>query len=66
MCALQFTNFKPSSGITIIDLLRDHLGDLNVPILGGLPLGHGYSPLSVPIGSMAILDTAARKLIIEQ
>ncbi|MET3579942.1 muramoyltetrapeptide carboxypeptidase [Mesorhizobium robiniae] len=62
----QFTNFKPSSGITIIDLLRDHLGDLNVPILGGLPLGHGYSPLSVPIGSMALLDTAARKLIIEQ
>lgn len=62
----QFTNFKPSGGITIIDLLRDHLAHLNVPILGGLPLGHGKNPLSVLIGSMAFLDTASRKLIINR
>jgi muramoyltetrapeptide carboxypeptidase len=62
----QFTKFNPSGRLTIIDLLRDHLGQLNVPILGGLPLGHGKSPLSILIGSMAFLDTAARKLIVNR
>jgi muramoyltetrapeptide carboxypeptidase len=31
----QFTKFKPSKGITIVSLLRDHLSRLGVPILGG-------------------------------
>lgn len=62
----QFTNFNPSGGITIIDLLQDHLNHLNVPILGGLPLGHGKSPLSVLIGAVASLDTASRQLIINR
>ncbi|MNY64629.1 L,D-carboxypeptidase A [compost metagenome] len=61
----QFTSFKPSGGITIIDLLRDHLAHLNVPILGGLPLGHGKSPLSAPIGARAFLDADQRKLVID-
>jgi muramoyltetrapeptide carboxypeptidase len=58
----QFTRFKPSKGITIVDLLGDHLGRLGVPILGGLPLGHGDCPLTVPVGAMAVLDTAAATL----
>ena len=62
----QFTKFKPSGGLTIIDLLRDHLGRLNVPVLGGLPLGHGDRPLTVPVGSMALLDTASRTLTIRR
>jgi muramoyltetrapeptide carboxypeptidase len=37
----QFEKCQPSKGITVVDLLRDHLNDLNVPILGGLPdVGH--------------------------
>ena len=53
----QFTDcFKPIDGFTVIDLLRDHLGQLKVPILGGLPLGHGYQPVSTLVGSMASLD----------
>jgi muramoyltetrapeptide carboxypeptidase len=60
----QFTKFKPSGSLTIVDLLRDHLGSLDVPILGGLPLGHGDCPLSVPTGSTAFLDTASRTLIV--
>lgn len=53
----QFTKFAPSSGgLTVIDLLRDHFGRVGVPILGGLPLGHGELPLPVPVGATAILD----------
>lgn len=43
---------------TAIDVLRDRLSRLNVPILGGLPLGHGENTESVPLGTLATLDTA--------
>lgn len=58
----QFTGFEMNRRFTIVDLLRDHLGTLCVPILGGLPLGHGDIPLSFPVGAMACLDTASRTL----
>jgi muramoyltetrapeptide carboxypeptidase len=48
-----------------IDVLYDQLGDLGVPVLGGLPIGHGPHPLTVPIGTIATLDTGARTLTIE-
>jgi muramoyltetrapeptide carboxypeptidase len=60
----QFTKFSPSKGITIVELLRDHLSRLGVPILGGLPFGHGPEPLSVPLGAGATIDAAARTLTI--
>ena len=53
----QFTDcFKPIDGFTLVDLLRDHLEQLKVPILGGLPLGHGHQPQSTLVGSVAFLD----------
>jgi muramoyltetrapeptide carboxypeptidase len=41
---------------TAIDVLRDRLRPLHVPILGGLPLGHGDNTESVPLGTEATLD----------
>jgi len=61
----QFTKFNPSKGITIIGLLRDHLSRLGVPILGGLPLGHGDHPATVPLGATAVLDAKAGTLTVE-
>jgi len=48
----QFTD----SASGTIGTLRDHLGRLGVPLLGGLPLGHGATPLNVPVGPQALLD----------
>lgn len=48
-----------------IDVLYDQLGELGVPVLGGLPIGHGPHPLTVPLGTMATLDTRARTLTVE-
>jgi muramoyltetrapeptide carboxypeptidase len=48
-----------------IDVLYDQLGNLGAPVLGGLPIGHGPHPLTVPLGTMATLDTKARTLTIE-
>lgn len=55
-----------SSGTwTTIDVLRDRLGRLGVPILGGLPLGHGQRPLAIPVGTRAVLDADAGTLTVE-
>jgi muramoyltetrapeptide carboxypeptidase len=58
----QFTDFKPSGTLTIVDLLRDHLAPLNVPILGGLPLGHGKGSQRVPLGCHTVLDASLREI----
>jgi len=49
---------------TAIDVLRDRLHRLNVPILGGLALGHGNNTESVPLGTMATLDANAGTLTV--
>ena len=43
-------------GVDITTVLADRLGPLDVPILGGLPLGHGDNPRSVPLGTQATLN----------
>ncbi len=58
----QFSGFASSKGVTIVDLLRDRLSPLGVPILGGLPLGHGDRPVTVPIGTEAVLDASCGTL----
>ncbi|MGH3648876.1 MAG: S66 peptidase family protein [Micromonosporaceae bacterium] len=50
---------------TISELLRDRLGDLGVPVLGGLPLGHGTGQLTIPLGVPATIDTTAATLTVE-
>lgn len=50
---------------SFIDVLRDQLGELGVPVLGGLPIGHGPSPRTIPLGTLATLDTASGTLTIE-
>ncbi len=38
----QFTDcFHPVDGFTVVDLLRGHLQHFKIPILGGVPVGHG-------------------------
>jgi muramoyltetrapeptide carboxypeptidase len=60
----QFTRFEPHGNWTIIDVLRDHLNRWDVPILGGLPIGHGKSPQTVPIGTKAVLDADSGTLCV--
>ena len=49
---------------TEIDILRDRFGHLGVPILGGLPIGHGKNPIALPIGTMSTLDADAGTLTV--
>lgn len=50
---------------TEIDVLSDRLAKLNVPILGGLPIGHGANPVALPIGTPAYLDADPQTLTIQ-
>lgn len=56
----QYTDCEPDGTTqgswTAIDVLRDRLHRLDVPILGGLPIGHGPYPRAVPVGTQALLN----------
>lgn len=58
----QFTGCVDEWPMSVVDVLVDRLGDLGVPVLGGLPVGHGQAALSVPVGVPATLDVAAGTL----
>lgn len=49
---------------TLDDVLRDRLGGLKVPVVAGLPFGHGDYNATLPIGAHAILDANAGDLIL--
>jgi muramoyltetrapeptide carboxypeptidase len=52
----QFTDCADGWGVTVADVLAERLGGLGVPVLGGLPIGHGTGQLTVPVGTPATLD----------
>ena len=52
----QYTDCGTASSWTAIDVLHDRLGMLGVPILGGLPIGHGTNPIAIPVGTKTELD----------
>ncbi|GIJ43428.1 peptidase S66 [Virgisporangium aliadipatigenens] len=45
--------------------IRDRVADLGVPVLGGLPIGHGSGQLTVPLGTTAFLDAESGTLTVE-
>jgi muramoyltetrapeptide carboxypeptidase len=55
----QFTECGEVGGV-----LAERLGPLGVPILGGLPVGHGEQHLAVPLGTDAVMDTDAGTLTV--
>lgn len=59
----QFTDINPSGSWTIVDLLRQHLEPLDLPILGGLPLGHAENSHSFPLGRLSRLDGGAGVMV---
>lgn len=54
----QFTKFDDYTdhGWNLVDVMNDRLSHLGIPVLGGLPLGHGLDPYSVSLGTPAVLD----------
>jgi muramoyltetrapeptide carboxypeptidase len=51
---------------TLEDVLEQRLGDLGVPVLYGLPVGHGETLSTLSLGVRATLDADARTLTIDE
>jgi len=60
----QFTDCADGWEVSVADVLAERLGDLGVPVLGGLPIGHGVGQLTVPVGVPATLDSEAGTLTV--
>ncbi|MEV0896070.1 LD-carboxypeptidase [Actinoplanes sp. NPDC049802] len=63
----RFTGCEPGryAGVTAAQVLAGHLGGLGVPVLGGLPIGHGEQQTAVGLGVPAVLDADAGTLTVE-
>jgi muramoyltetrapeptide carboxypeptidase len=61
----QFTDCADDWPVTVAEVLAERLGDLGVPVLGGLPIGHGHGQLTVPVGTPATVDVEAGTLTVE-
>lgn len=48
-----------ANGWTLDDVMSDWLDRLGVPVLGGLPLGHGRNPATVPFGTTTTIDPSS-------
>jgi muramoyltetrapeptide carboxypeptidase len=60
--------FQPSfdSTLSLGEVIDDILGDLKVPILSGLTIGHADDQLTIPLGLTATLDADKGELIVEE
>ena len=56
----------PNTGGTIspAHVLAERLSSLGIPVLGGLPVGHGDANQAVPLGTQAVLDADAGTLLV--
>jgi muramoyltetrapeptide carboxypeptidase len=61
----QFTDCADGWKTTAEDVLEELLAPLGVPVLGGLPIGHGDQHVAVGVGVPAVLDADARTLSVE-
>ena len=53
-----------ASGWTLADVVSGWLDRLGVPVLGGLPIGHGRNPATVPLGTRTTIDPAAGRMTV--
>lgn len=59
-----FTACGESGGLTVEEVLERHLRPLGVPVLAGLPLGHGHVQSALPLGVACRLDAGAGTLTV--
>jgi muramoyltetrapeptide carboxypeptidase len=48
------------------EVIADRLGDLGVPVMTGLPVGHGEENLALPVGVKAFLDATGGTLSLKE
>jgi len=54
------------NSLSIEQVIRDRLGDLKIPVLKGLMIGHIDDIATLPIGAQVTLDASKKRLILDQ
>jgi muramoyltetrapeptide carboxypeptidase len=65
----RFSQCEPPANIpsfSVLEVLRDRLSDLNIPIVSDLPFGHDGDNAALPVGVMAKLDADQGILAIQR
>jgi muramoyltetrapeptide carboxypeptidase len=58
--------FNPTSTYGYSETIQNLLGDLGIPVLSGLTIGHTSDQLTLPMGAKATLDADRKVLIVEE
>jgi len=59
----QLTNCYSNPGDqTMADVLRSRVGGRGVPVLAGIPAGHGHDQRTIPLGAKVVVDASAGEL----
>jgi len=67
LSALIIGQLEDCGDMEIINsMLQERLGSLTIPVVTGLPVGHGNENISLPLGLPAVLDTERMLLKIEE
>ena len=67
LAGCEWDNFKTAPrSKTLEEVLTGRLGELGVPVLYNLPLGHGASLATLPLGVQATVDAEANTLTIDE
>lgn len=54
------------NSLSIEEVIKERLGDLNIPVLKGLMIGHIDDIATIPVGAMAKLDATNKRLILTE
>jgi muramoyltetrapeptide carboxypeptidase len=60
----QFVRCTDQWPTDVAEVIGERLGDLGMPVLGGLPIGHGIDQVAVPVGVPATIDVAGATLTV--
>jgi len=67
LSALIIAQIEDCGEMEIINsMLQERLGRLTMPVVAGLPVGHGNENISLPLGLPSVLDTESMVLTIEE
>lgn len=57
---------EPPASLSLDDVVADHLSGLGIPVLSGLPCGHGRDKWTVPLGLATTVDGYRARVIVEE
>jgi muramoyltetrapeptide carboxypeptidase len=60
------TRTEGLNDLSVEDIVEELFGPLGVPVVFGLPIGHGKHHATVPLGALATLDADAGTLVVEE